>query len=75
MANNSSTSEGLARAEELLREAAKIAAAHDVAPEGFTNAAMTAFFAECPELREKLELQAVAAELEALRARGRVGQA
>lgn len=75
MASNSSSSEGLARAEELLREAARLAVEHDVCPDGFANAAMTAYFAACPALREQIELHATMAQLALMRARGQVGQA
>ena len=76
MASDSSSKPvGLARAEELLREAARIAVEHDLCPDAFANVAMNAYFAACPALREQIELHATAAQLALLRARGRVGQA
>lgn len=61
--------------DELLREAARIAAEHDVSPDGFANAAMTAYFGACPGLREQIEAHATLVQLALLRSRGLVGQA
>jgi len=59
----------------LLRRAAALAAANGVPLEAFADAAWAAFLDAQPGLREALEIRALAARLDELRARGLVGSA
>ena len=60
---------------ELLAQAAKLAAEHDLRPDDFMTAAWSACLEARPALREQLELAHAVAQLDAMRERGLVGQA